>query len=167
MATEYGKRLRQARKHAKLTQVQLSAKTEIPQSTISTAEREGYGSSETPVYANACGVNALWLATGEGEMLGNYATFTTSAPSMDANGKVLRMDQRRPPSLDQLLKDLSVHFVGLDETAKRRVKALLADLVEAPQDHQSMVKPMAAILEIGNAKPGQERLENSTSSRAG
>ena len=58
-----------ARKHAKLTQVGLSKKTGIPQSTISTAEREGHGSGETPVYAAACGVSALWLGTGNGDML--------------------------------------------------------------------------------------------------
>ena len=69
MATEYGSRLRTARKHAKLTQVGLSKKTGIPQSTISTAEREGHGSGETPVYAAACGVSALWLGTGNGDML--------------------------------------------------------------------------------------------------
>lgn len=45
MATEYGSRLAKARKHAKLTQMQLSAKTGIAQSTIFTAEREGYGST--------------------------------------------------------------------------------------------------------------------------
>jgi transcriptional regulator with XRE-family HTH domain len=69
MATEYGSRLKQARKHASLTQIELSKKTGVPQSTISTAEREGYGSGETPVYARACGVNGLWLGTGEGDML--------------------------------------------------------------------------------------------------
>lgn len=68
MATDYGKRLRQARASAKLTQEQASALTGIPQSTISTAERLGNGSSETPVYARAYGVSALWLAKGEGEM---------------------------------------------------------------------------------------------------
>lgn len=66
MATEYGSRLREARKDAKLTQEGLSKKTGIPQSTISTAERDGNGSAETPVYAQACGVNALWLAKGLG-----------------------------------------------------------------------------------------------------
>jgi len=167
MATEYGKRLRQARKHAKLTQVQLSEKTGIPQSTISTAEREGYGSGDTPVYADKCGVNALWLGTGEGEMLENFATYAASAPSTGANGKVLRMDQRRPPTLDQVLKDLSAYFVGLDDAAKRRVKSQLADLVDAPEDHNSLAEIMAVTLKTGNAKPGQERLENSTSSRAG
>jgi phage repressor protein C with HTH and peptisase S24 domain len=74
MTTEYGKRLRSARKAAGLTQEALSKKTGIAQSTISTAEREGSGSSDTPVYANACGVSALWLATGEGEMHGNNRT---------------------------------------------------------------------------------------------
>lgn len=69
MATEYGIRLRTARKHAKLTQTKLSEITGIPQSTISTAENLGHGSAETTVYAMACGVNAHWLATGEGEML--------------------------------------------------------------------------------------------------
>ena len=69
MATEYGSRLRQARKHAKLTQMGLSKKTGIPQSTISSAERDGQGSGETPVYAAACGVDPLWLGTGRGSML--------------------------------------------------------------------------------------------------
>jgi len=69
MATEYGSRLRAARKHAQLTQMGLSEKTGVPQSTISTAERLGHGSAETPIYAKACGVDSHWLATGDGEML--------------------------------------------------------------------------------------------------
>lgn len=52
-----------------MTQMQASKATGIPQSTISTAEREGFGSPDTPVYARAYGVDAHWLATGEGEML--------------------------------------------------------------------------------------------------
>lgn len=64
--TEYGNRLKLARADAGLTQMQLSAITGIRQSTISTAEREGNGSAETTVYAKALGVNAHWLATGEG-----------------------------------------------------------------------------------------------------
>lgn len=69
MATEYGLRLRAARKHAKMTQIEASKASGIPQSTISTSERESHGSSETPVYAKLYGVDAHWLATGEGEML--------------------------------------------------------------------------------------------------
>lgn len=74
MSTEYGKRLRAARKHAKLTQQALSEATGIPQSTISTAERLGHGSADTPVYAKECGVDAHWLATGEGEMIPSITT---------------------------------------------------------------------------------------------
>lgn len=69
MATEYGTRLRQAREYANLTQVELGRRTGIAQTTISTAERLGNGSSDTSVYAKACGVDAHWLATGEGDMV--------------------------------------------------------------------------------------------------
>lgn len=68
MATDYGDRLRAARNAAGLTQVQLSQKTGIPQSTISSAEKIGLSSTHTAVYASALGVSAIWLATGEGEM---------------------------------------------------------------------------------------------------
>ncbi|REG69357.1 phage repressor protein C with HTH and peptisase S24 domain [Paracidovorax citrulli] len=80
MATEYGSRLRAARNHAGLSQVELSKITGIAQSTISTAERTGNGSADTPVYARACGVDAHWLATGEGQMLSQPATPTNATP---------------------------------------------------------------------------------------
>lgn len=81
MATEYGKRLRTVRLEAKLTQNELSAITGIPQSTISTAEREGNGSAETPVYAKACGVNALWLAKCEGDKYPSTHLTTSGIPA--------------------------------------------------------------------------------------
>lgn len=90
MATEYGLRLRAARKHANLTQVKLSELTGIAQSTISTAEREGRGSSDTPVYAKVCGVDAHWLATGTGSMLlpATEPSNVAPAPAMRASRKV-------------------------------------------------------------------------------
>lgn len=81
MATDYGKRLRAARKHAGLTQVELSKRTGIPQSTISTAERLGHGSSETSIYAKACGVDVHWLATGDGQMLDKNIPVTNTGVS--------------------------------------------------------------------------------------
>lgn len=68
MATEFGRRLRAARRFANLTQEQAARRTGISQSTISTAERQGYKSQDTAIYARVYGVNAIWLATGEGEM---------------------------------------------------------------------------------------------------
>lgn len=94
MATEYGMRLRAARKHANLTQVKLSELTGIAQSTILTAEREGHGSSDTPVYAKVCGVDAHWLATGTGDMLPTPAP--TNEPSNVAPAPALRASRQIP-----------------------------------------------------------------------
>lgn len=91
MATEYGIRLKRARKNAKLTQVQLSKITGIPQSTISTAETVGQGSADTTVYAAACGVDPHWLATGEGEMTlatAQHDTFTPNVTPLVARARV-------------------------------------------------------------------------------
>lgn len=67
MRKTFGERLREARKEAGLTQKELAAKTGIAQPTISEAERGDYGKSAYVAgLANACGVNALWLAEGRG-----------------------------------------------------------------------------------------------------
>lgn len=69
MATDYGNRLRAAVKHAKLTQKGLASKVGVAQGSISELMSIGHGSAYTVQFAAACGVNAHWLATGEGEML--------------------------------------------------------------------------------------------------
>ena len=68
MSNEFGKRLKQARKLRKLTQVKLGELMGIPQSTISSAEILGAASTITAQYAAALSVNPHWLATGEGNM---------------------------------------------------------------------------------------------------
>lgn len=104
MSTEYGKRLRAARKFAGLTQEQLRDKTGIAQSTISSAERDGNGSAETPVYAKACGVSALWLATGEGNML-DGATVVSAGTA-----KVTYPQPMEPATEQRLTRLLAVLF---------------------------------------------------------
>lgn len=69
MTSEFGKRLRSAREHAGLTQEQLAQRAGVAQSTLATAEMKGAGSRKTPQLAAACGVDAHWLATGQGQML--------------------------------------------------------------------------------------------------
>ena len=77
-------RLRQARKHAGLTQTQLAAAVGITQTSITDLER---GKSQSTGYiaqiAKACRVSALWLASGEGEMVPS---------AYDADGN-LRLDK--------------------------------------------------------------------------
>lgn len=69
-----GQRLRRAREHAQLTQVQLEGRSGVSQKTISKIERgDQDASTQVAQLARACGVDTEWLATGEGEMLANKA----------------------------------------------------------------------------------------------
>lgn len=69
MSTEYGKRLKAAQKHANLTQKALASRVGMGQGSLSELMSSGQGSAFTVQLAAACGVDAHWLATGEGEML--------------------------------------------------------------------------------------------------
>lgn len=71
-AMKYGERLRAARNHARLTQQQLADRIGniCTQENISKLERgDATGSEFTAQFAEACGVRALWLADGSGEMV--------------------------------------------------------------------------------------------------
>ncbi len=144
MATEYGSRLKTARNHAGLTQVALSKKTGIPQSTISTAEREGNGSGETPVYAQACGVDALWLATGQGEMLPTAITITATLPGLTMrsaieNQPLAPVQQAQEAingvaSLNVALNSLTTYLAQVEPGRRESVATLMASLVRTPDD---------------------------------
>lgn len=69
MTSDFGKRLKEARKHGRLTQMQLAKKVGIGQSTVAELERSGSGSSHVTAIAAACGVSPFWLADGKGAML--------------------------------------------------------------------------------------------------
>ena len=69
MSTDFGKRLKIAREQAGLTQERLALLAKMAQSTLAAAESKGHGSRKAPQLAAACGVNAHWLATGDGKML--------------------------------------------------------------------------------------------------
>ncbi len=124
MSTEYGNRLRAARKHAGLTQQGLSKKTSIAQSTISTAERSGNGSVDTSIYARACGVDVHWLATGEGSMVGGSssvvaepaASYTIHTPAAAIN-------------------TLADAFRKMKPTARAGAATLLANMATEPDGH--------------------------------
>lgn len=69
-AMNLGERIRAARKHAGLTQVQLSERVGVSQQVLTRLERGGASSTKAlALIAVECCVSARWLATGEGEML--------------------------------------------------------------------------------------------------
>lgn len=87
MTTEFGTRLKLARKRIGLTQTELGHAIGAPQSTISTAEKTGHTSMHTAQLARALGVSAHWLATGEGEMLSPDAVGEVGTPQQAAPAK--------------------------------------------------------------------------------
>lgn len=87
---KYGERLFKARTYAKLTQGQLADKIKdgCTQENISKLERgDATGSEYTAQFADACGVRALWLAVGAGEMVPSY--YSTNDPKLVAMLKVM------------------------------------------------------------------------------
>lgn len=84
MATAFGKRLKAAREHAGLTQPELAAAVPMAQSTLAAAESKGDGSRLTAQIAHTCGVNAYWLATGNGAMLDRDTRPATAPPDLAA-----------------------------------------------------------------------------------
>lgn len=67
---EYKDRVKAARRHKKLTQLELSAAVGITQASVSDLERgKSVSSSYNARIAEVCGVSAVWLETGKGEML--------------------------------------------------------------------------------------------------
>lgn len=72
MTTEFGARLKKARKHAGFTQVQLAKRVGIGQSTLAELEKTGQGTSHAVAIAQACRVSAKWLTSGDGDMLEGF-----------------------------------------------------------------------------------------------
>lgn len=121
MNTEFGQRLKTARKAAKLTQAELAKKVGIGQSTIAELEKTGNGSSHVPAMAAALKCSALWLATGEGAMNDGF----------DANAKPVPLGMRPYPVIScvqaGMLKEINVPYgpgdgfdveFGDDDTSK-------------------------------------------------
>lgn len=76
-------RIKKARKHAKLSQKQLATNIGITQPSLSELET---GKSQSTSYiasiAKACGVDAFWLESGQGNMLPHQTAFTPQHSSL-------------------------------------------------------------------------------------
>lgn len=84
MAMKYADRLKAARKHAKITQLELAEKLGITQTSISDLERgKSVSSSYSYQIAKICGVNPGWLVEGKGTMLDEAGVAGVSEPRGD------------------------------------------------------------------------------------
>lgn len=160
--TEFGSRVIQARKHAKLTQHGLSAVTGVKQSTIAEMEVSGQSSLMTPQIARACGVDAYWLATGEGAMLIKDETAEPSEAeriqfALDVLAKVLiNADEDTRIAVGELLSAMAT----APDTAKNKSRLVLRLLVadrdkshKPPEDgmRQSRIFENLGVLDLGDA----------------
>jgi len=136
MSTDFGKRLKAARKHAGLTQKVLAARAGVSQSNLAELETTGSKSGFTTTLAACCGVNAHWVATGEGEMLGALVL-------------------REPPpsySLRDTLLQLGLALDGLDPLLLRPLAQMLSDLALNP-GRALQIATMAEALIAAYQKP--------------
>ncbi|WP_440468079.1 helix-turn-helix transcriptional regulator [Pseudomonas sp. YH-1] len=90
----YSERLKKARKHAGLTQAELAQRVGIDQTSVSNLER---GKSQSTSYnasiASVCGVNALWLENGSGEMLASNGTIVSLAEASERTSEATYLGQ--------------------------------------------------------------------------
>ena len=78
----FGQRLAEARKHARMTQINAAKAVKMSQGTLAELENDGIGSSYTAQLADIYKVDANWLATGKGRMLDSTVQ---SVPENPAN----------------------------------------------------------------------------------
>ena len=140
MGSEFGKRLQLARLRAKLTQEQLAAKVAMAQSTLASAEASGSGSRLTAQLARHCGVDAYWLATGDGDMLSGVVALPAQPPPA-----VLDLAHALPVVLGAL--------AGLTAGQWRMVRARLDDLPEQPAAAHAVLADVAPLLGLAAPTP--------------
>ena len=122
MTTDYGKRLKLARKHARLTQKQLAPLAGMSQSNLSELETISHRSGYTSQLALACGVDPHWLATGDGEML----TTQTTQPATATELKVRQQDIPVPGSTRQVVQSMGALIDQMTPEQWQDIGALLS-----------------------------------------
>src|SRR5690606_2799881 len=95
-------RIKAARKHANLSQVQLASAAGMTQTSISDLERgKSRATSFVAQIAAICGVDPLWLAEGRGEMLSSGAPASVNGNASWA-GAVESWDDETPLATDEV-----------------------------------------------------------------
>lgn len=100
---KYGQRLEAARIYAGISQATLAELAQTSQANISKIETgNARGSEFTAQFADACGVSALWLATGKGDMVLQYPI-----KKEKINKALVMMEEMPEYALDEAIKSLT------------------------------------------------------------
>ncbi|TBV95983.1 LexA family transcriptional regulator [Azotobacter chroococcum] len=136
-------RMKAARKHAGLTQRQLAEAVNVEQPLISQLETgKTLKSAHMAQMAKVCGVSAIWLASGEGEMLpgdtGHELSIETGliAPALEnhkeaAAAKVMEMLQRHGKGLSAEAQQKIVDAVANSLTEEEQAAGQPSDVIIA------------------------------------
>jgi len=135
MATTFGERIKQARKHAQLSQAELARRITVKQQAIEYLENpknNAQASRHTSEIARACGVDAGWLAKADGPAPGNtvlahpaaeYKTKGQKHPASDAEKLLVLlrtfMDTRPEGKEELYAQALAVAAADAHKTARR------------------------------------------------
>lgn len=133
----------------------------MSQSNLSELETVAFESGKTAQIARACGVNAYWLATGEGKMLDGVTAAPAAAPVTAA--------QALPVVLDALLatdeskrEELAQMLGWFTRTGAATYRTRVAELLNAPQapwdgvERRSGRERRAAVRAMLEATPSTE-----------
>lgn len=146
-AMDYKDRLKAARKHARLTQGQLAEAVGLNQTSISDLERgKSKGSAYNARIAKRCGVSAIWLEDGIGEMipargganaepLGTIAAWDDSTPLDD--------DEVYVPLYKEVELAAGSGSTHVQEIPGRKVRLSMRTLRDAGVDAANAVVVMA------------------------
>lgn len=113
-------RIKSARAHAGLTQLELAKKVGVSQPVISQLEKgENLQSVHLVKIANACSVDAAWLAEGVGEMIPGGPDSITAKPGESSAEIVRRMLERSGRNLPAETRDriMSAVEAGSDQSS--------------------------------------------------
>lgn len=152
--TDFGERLRAARRHAKMSQTQLGDAVGLAQSTIAEAEKTHHGSSKTAQIAAATGVSATWLATGEGDMLDTQSRTREQAPKYADPQPATALTIQPQPSIYSVIVALGRLLEEQDHLSRIAAAPLLQRLAEHPGETDEIARQVQRILTAqGNTTP--------------
>lgn len=154
--TDFGERLRAARRYAKLSQTQLGDAVGLAQSTIAEAERTHQGSSKTAQIAAVTGVSPTWLATGEGAMIASQPPHAAEVRKEYADtpptGAALAIHPQ--PSIYNVVQALGRLLEEQSHLSRIAAAPLLQRLAEHPDETDDIARQVQRILTAqGNTAP--------------
>lgn len=118
MASTYGERVKQARLNAGLSQAELGRQVgSTPQAIqyLEDPEKNARGSEKTARIAHICGVSALWLETGDGEMLPDRAREPGASYAIHSATSIAKAIKTLRPELRQALGTLVSYLAVRDD----------------------------------------------------